>query len=241
MSTFTYKPLTRGRLPHFGPAGRTLFVTSRLINSIPQQLIRDYKQKQQRLRRELIRIRRKVQDNHHPTMQDWLRRLEKFEQESFLKFDRLMDLAKDGPTWLKDDRVAAIVAEKLHEADASTIRLDAYCLMSNHIHLVFAPLLTRAALTETYDEAGHLQFESEYPGLAQIMKSIKGVSARACNQVLVRTGSFWERESFDHMIRPGRFIKTVRYVLNNPVKAGLVNSWEEWRWNYCRPAVIEGL
>jgi len=47
-----------------------------------------------------------------------------------------------------------------------------------------------------------------------------------------------EQESFDHVIRAGKFDATVRYVLNNPVKAGLVKDWRDWRWNYCRKELL---
>jgi hypothetical protein len=56
---------------------------------------------------------------------------------------------------------------------------------------------------------------------------------------LDRRGAFWEHESFDHAIRNGKFDKTVRYVLNNPVKVGLVDDWQAWPWNYCRPDLID--
>ena len=72
-----------------------------------------------------------------------------------------------------------------------------------------------------------------------IMHSLKGSSARECNLVLSRVGQFWEHESFDHVVREGNFYRTIRYVLNNPVKAGLVNHWQEWRWNYCRSELID--
>jgi len=65
------------------------------------------------------------------------------------------------------------------------------------------------------------------------MKSLKGYTAREANKVLNRTGAFWEEESYDHEIKDGEeFGRVVRYVLNNPVKAGLVNHWSEWPWNY---------
>ena len=34
---------------------------------------------------------------------------------------------------------------------------------------------------------------------------------------------------------------TIRYVLNNPVKAGLVKDWREWGWNYCRSELSDKL
>jgi len=42
------------------------------------------------------------------------------------------------------------------------------------------------------------------------------------------------------VIRPGKFNSTVRYVLNNPVKAGLINKWRDWRWNYVRAELEAG-
>ena len=74
---------------------------------------------------------------------------------------------------------------------------------------------------------------------SKIMHTLKGRSARECNLILERSGSFWEHESFDHVIRNGKFDKTIRYVLNNPVKIGVVRNWEDYRWNYCRKELIE--
>ena len=71
------------------------------------------------------------------------------------------------------------------------------------------------------------------------MQSIKGRSARACNLILGRSGAFWEHESFDHVIRNGKFDKTIRYVLDNPVKIGLVRKWEDYRWGYCRKDLVD--
>jgi REP-associated tyrosine transposase len=65
------------------------------------------------------------------------------------------------------------------------------------------------------------------------MKSIKGYTAREANRVLGRKGNFWEPENYDHYVRDAtEYERIVRYVLNNPVKAGLVSHWQEWVWNY---------
>jgi putative transposase len=84
-------------------------------------------------------------------------------------------------------------------------------------------------------------FSSEHPSLSRIMHSLKGGSARECNLILSRRGQFWEHENFDHVIREGKLHKAIRYVLNNPVKAGLVRSWKDWRWNYCRSDLCDEL
>ena len=144
-----------------------------------------------------------------------------------------------GPTWLKNDEVATKVVENLHRLDGEAYRLDAYSVMSNHVHSVFRPFLSELELASLLDQDEDLLLEANKPGLSKIMFRLKGRSARECNLALNRKGSFWEHESFDHVIRPGNFDKTIRYVLNNPVKAGLVETWEDWKWSYCRAELLE--
>jgi len=73
------------------------------------------------------------------------------------------------------------------------------------------------------------------PVLVSIMQSLKGNTARKCNLALGRCGTFWEHESFDHVVRnQEEWGRIVDYVLNNPVKAGLVKNWQDWKWSYRR-------
>jgi putative transposase len=110
--------------------------------------------------------------------------------------------------------------------------------MSNHVHAVFKPFVSDSEFLTLIRWDG-LTPINEHPSLSKIMHSLKGRTARECNLLLGRLGAFWEHESFDHVIRRGKFERTVRYVLNNPVKARLVDYWEDWRWNYCRADLIE--
>ncbi len=176
-----------------------------------------------------------------PELNKWLEQIEKFNRESFSKFEEVLHKASVGPMWMRSERVADAVAQGLHKLDGDAYTLDAYCVMSNHVHTVFRPSLSERELREGFDEGGHLVFLSEHPGLSRIMHSLKGSSARQCNLILSRTGQFWEHESFDHVVREGDFYRTLKYVLNNPVKAGLVSHWREWRWNYCRSQLSDKL
>ena len=66
-----------------------------------------------------------------------------------------------------------------------------------------------------------------------IMKSIKGYSAREANKILGRKGSFWQTESFDHIVRnEDELNRIVKYVIMNPVKAGLAEKWQNWEHTY---------
>ena len=191
------------------------------------------------MERQLDQLIRVEGDLSSPAGQAQLRRLERFSGEWFLKFEEIMHKAKSGPLWISNDKVAEKIAKNLHQLDGEALRLDAYSLMSNHVHTIFQPFLSETDLIECRDAHGHPMFTTELPALSRIMQSIKGRSARECNEVLGRSGQFWEHESFDHVIRPGKFRKTLLYVLNNPVKAGMVDDWTEWRWNYCRKELLE--
>ncbi|HZR21279.1 MAG TPA: transposase [Verrucomicrobiae bacterium] len=119
-----------------------------------------------------------------------------------------------GDCSLRQPRLASLVEEKLLENDGKTFRLRVWTLMPNHVHLVVdvwaTPLLT-------------------------LLRLWKGASARAANQILGRTGPFWEREYFDTLIRDAEHLKkAVRYTEQNPVKAGLVAERKAWRWGSAR-------
>ena len=209
------------------------------MGSIPKSTVREYKAKKDWLDQQLRRAQEVSLDDETPEVSAWLERLEKFTRDWFLKFEDILHKANAGPMWMQDERVAAKVADSLSQLDGKAYRLDAYSIMSNHVHAVFQPFLTEANLKECKDHSGHPVFVSEFPSLGRIMQLLKGRSARECNLILSRTGQFWEHESFDHVIRTGKFEKTVRYVLNNPVKVGLAKHWSDWRWNYCREELRE--
>ena len=233
MSNLDYKTFARRHRPHIHPIGAILFLTYRLAGTVPKELLRFYKAKGLWLRQEVARVTESL-DVEDPLATEQLARLDEFEREWFLKFEEILHKSTYGPAWLKDEAVAQIVANGLKELDGEGYRLDAYSIMSNHVHVVFKPLLEAGELIETIDPNGKLIVTADHPSLARIMKSLKGKSARLCNQILGRQGQFWEHENFDRVVRSDRFSSTIKYVLNNPVKAGLVSDWRNWRSNYLR-------
>jgi REP element-mobilizing transposase RayT len=63
------------------------------------------------------------------------------------------------------------------------------------------------------------------------MHSIKSYTAHEANKILNRKGRFWSKEYFDRFIRnQEHFNKTVSYIENNPVKAGLCKESKDWRF-----------
>jgi putative transposase len=226
-----YKSLTKRRRPHFQPLDATLFVTFRLADSIPKSTVRRYKAKRDWLRDQLRRC-----DDSSSQKTKWHADIEKLHREWFIKSEEVMHRHLVGPTWLRNDAIAENVAENLYRRDGDLYRLDAFSIMSNHVHSIFKPLVDESVLQDILRSG---DYEDQIPALAKIMQAIKGRSARECNVLLGRSGQFWEHESFDHVIRVGKFEKTVRYVLNNPVTADIVRRWQDYQWNYCRKELLE--
>jgi putative transposase len=76
--------------------------------------------------------------------------------------------------------------------------------------------------------------------LNAILQSLKAYTARKCNKLLTREGPFWQHESYDRVIRDGPELgQVVRYIINNPVAAGLCGNWEDWRWTYVKNDLLE--
>ena len=94
--------------------------------------------------------------------------------------------------------------------------LHAAVVMPDHVHLIYSPLRGEDGWSYT---------------LPEIMKSIKGRSARQINVALRRTGPVWQEEFFDHVLRSNdSLVDRVEYVCQNPVRAGLVRTEAEYSW-----------
>ncbi len=201
----------RRNLPHYQPPGATLFITTRLAGSLPKQVVEQLIAEAE----QLAMLRSAIEPEN-----DQARRAYLDQRHLFTRWDAALDAAASGPTWLNDANVAALVAEALHHRDGGVFRLDAFCIMFNHLHLVCKPL-ERAP--------------DQHDPLHKTMQQFKSYTAVQANRLLGRTGAFWHRESYDHALRDGgEQGLAIRYTLNNPVKAGLAAHWHDWPWSYCR-------
>jgi len=114
-----------------------------------------------------------------------------------------------GNAFLGDTRVAKIVQDSLLKFDGVRYNLFSWVVMPNHTH----------SLLMRFDD-----WE-----LGQLMHSHKSYTAHEANKLLNRTGQFWMDEYFDRYIRNAEhFRNTVRYIENNPVKAGLCSEPSDW-------------
>ncbi len=95
-------------------------------------------------------------------------------------------------------------------------RVLAYCLMENHYHVV-------------------LQIDER---LSQGMCELNGRFARISNWVTKRSGHLFGERFRSHLIEDETYLlESIRYVLLNPVRAGLVRHAGSWRCGSCRATV----
>ncbi|HEX9982935.1 MAG TPA: transposase [Thermoanaerobaculia bacterium] len=95
-----------------------------------------------------------------------------------------------------------------------TYWLDVAVVMPDHVHLLITP----------------------YAGctLPAALKAIKGNSSRRANRVMTRRGTLWEEESFDRILRKDEDLtRKAEYILDNPLRAGLVRQREDYPWLWC--------
>lgn len=190
-------------LPHWQPHEAEYFVTFRLAGSIPKEAVIKIKSKQKELEQGEKQIENLSQ---------------KISRKIFQKYERLLEDNNQGPFWLRQSELAALVCEAIEFRDGNQYELYAYCIMPNHVHIVFKLL--------------NSDLETEFP-VTKILGSLKRFTAREANKVLKRKGQFWQHESFDRVIRNQEELEsTIKYVLNNPVKANLVNEWQDWPYSF---------
>jgi REP element-mobilizing transposase RayT len=188
------------KLPHWRQENATYAVTFRLADSLPASVLEGWR----RERREIVERAILME-----------RSLTKYEEE------RLAELYSDkvqqwldrghGSCALRDPRVAGLVAGAITHFEGQRYDLHAWCVMPNHVHVVVQP-------------------RPDQP-LSRILMSWKGFTGKEARKLLGGNAAFWESESYDHIVRDATDLaRQIKYVLGNPVKAGL----DDWPWVWAR-------
>jgi putative transposase len=93
--------------------------------------------------------------------------------------------------------------------------LHAYCLMTNHVHLLLTPAAPESC--------------------ARLMKDIGQLHTQYVNRQYGRSGTLWEGRFKSCVVqREGYLMSCYRYVELNPVRAGLCSHPSEYRWSSFR-------
>jgi REP element-mobilizing transposase RayT len=197
----------RGHLPHWEAAAATYFVTFRLADSLPHEALREILFARKGIPATAALMGRTISEAERKR----LLKLHSPRIEQYLN-------AGAGACFLGNEDLAKVVADSLRQFDGARYRLFAWCVMPNHVHVVFQAL------------AGN--------SLARILHSWKSFSAKQANRILHRSAEFWQREYYDRLVRDtSEFHRALQYVVDNPKRAGL----KDWAWVWPKEEVGVGL
>jgi REP element-mobilizing transposase RayT len=162
---------SRGYLPHVKREDAACFVTFRLADSLPQEVLFQLNaERTECLRRLLAATNSPTPEMEEIINRDHLRRVERF-------LDRGV-----GACWLRRPDLAELMSNALRHFDGQRYRLSAWVVMPNHVHAVLWPMpnhLLGDILKSWKGYTAH-EFNQRLQQTGQ---------------------TFWQPESFDHWIR----------------------------------------
>lgn len=104
----------------------------------------------------------------------------------------------------------------MHWKQHYAVGVYAYCLMTNHVHLVLVP-------------------EGRDGDISGLMRRISARHCRRMNKLNCRTGTLLDGRFKSSVIDTDRYLLAcLRYVELNPIRAGMVNRPEHYRWSSYR-------
>jgi REP element-mobilizing transposase RayT len=93
----------------------------------------------------------------------------------------------------------------------SGCRLEAYWVMPDHVHFL---------LTPTSDGHSTLTYANRWKGWTSFEMRRAGWK-----------GKVWQPRSYDHLVRRDESLQEIAlFIVANPVRAGLCESWDEYPW-----------
>jgi REP element-mobilizing transposase RayT len=186
---------SRGYLPYWEIEGATYSVIYRLHDSLPLTVLQRLWSEREAMIRQLTGGLREA------TVVERCRVDEAFGE----RLDDELHFGC-GACHLRNPILADVVADNLKYFHGSRYELFAWCVMPNHVHVVFKP--------------------AEGECLDSVFHSWKSFTSHRASTI-VGTRKLWAREYFDRIVRDEKHLaNAIAYVRGNPVKAGLMG----WKW-----------
>lgn len=195
---------SRGYLPHVKRDGAEYFVTFRLADSLPKEVLLRYEEE----RTERLRMLEAAKTNGNACNDTE----ERINRDFRRKVERYLDKGA-GTCYLRKPEAADLVASALKHFDNQRYLLRRWVIMPNHVHTLFWPMPNFT--------------------VSDILKSWKQFTSLRIKRLLgLPEGKFWQPEPFDHWIRNDEERSSIGgYIERNPVIAGLCTQPEDWRWS----------
>jgi 1-hydroxy-2-methyl-2-(E)-butenyl 4-diphosphate synthase len=190
-------------LPHWRIRGATYAVTFRVKDSLPASVLKDYE------REKSILLEQIKQEKQYAGSRDATDCLRKLHAEIQALTETIIEPAlhaAEGPQPLADRAIADMMVRALKHFDGERYDLFAWSVMPNHVHALITP--------------------HEGQELENILQALKTHTAKEANRILEKSGTFWQEEYYDHIVRDGEDLRhQVRYILRNPQKGRASEEW----------------
>ena len=115
------------------------------------------------------------------------------------------------PVFFRDEDYSRYMTLLKEETRKSGVRIWGYCLMSNHVHIVAVPE-KEESLRRAFGEA-HRKYSN------------------SINRREGWTGYLWQGRFQSYPLDERYLYAVIRYIENNPVKAGIVKRAEDYKWS----------
>lgn len=198
---------SRGYLPHLKAKNASYFVTMRLADSLPKEVVLELK----------AQVKRSLKSASKTRSEEECLKLERTAQRAyFRKLEQWLD-AGHGACWLQRSEIAEMVSGALAHFRNERYVLHAWVIMPNHAHVVVQPL------------PGHT--------LSGVLHSWKSYTSKESSKLIEAEHStiFWQHESYNHWCRDEKErARCITYVEANPVNAQFCKTPEEWPWTSAR-------
>ena len=122
------------------------------------------------------------------------------------------NIANAYPLFTDDTNARIVVTALLYLRQRGDFDLYSYVIMPDHLHLLLLPRQEKS--------------------VSEMMHSIKSFTAKEINKHMNRSGKVWQEDYYEHAVRgKADFDEKLIYIHNNPVKAGLVKTAEDYKYS----------
>ncbi|MBI4657927.1 MAG: transposase [Verrucomicrobia bacterium] len=193
---------SRGALPHLKREGASYFVTFRLADTLPREVLLRLKREREAILEEALAHNRPLTWHEQKDLFNWYSD----------RVDKYLD-AGHGDCWLSNPAVAELVANAVRYFEGKRYTLHAWVVMPNHAHVVVHP-------TPPHTLSAILKSWKTYTAVhANRLLGREGQT-------------FWQSESYDHCCRDDDDLaRCCAYTTMNPVNARLCARPDGWRWS----------
>jgi len=135
-------------------------------------------------------------------------RLKEFSYTGLHRYSLTICVRQRKPVFVSHESVELVLAQLVHTASRNQFAVIAYCFMPDHLHLLVESITDDSNLTE----------------FVRVFKQ--------CSSYHWKTAfghHLWQRSYFEHVLRDDESpVKAARYILGNPLRAGMVESVEDY-------------